>query len=129
MSKSEKNIDKLSLPEKLKLLTSTPDAVIDLLAKQTGKPASTVEYTPEEIQVAVHELSHTLTPEQYEAHLNEQEKNLIDGAEEISTTIDSIKNPESKKTLEVAELVVDDDKTHETEKRDAEIRGTDDDGR
>ncbi len=117
MSKIEKNIDKLSLPEKLKLLTSSPDAVIDLLAKQTGKPASTVEYTPEEIQAAVHELSHTLTPEQYEAHLNEQEKNLIDGAEEISTTINAIKNPEAKKPLEVNDIIVDDGNPHSAPSR------------
>lgn len=95
MSKSEKNIDKLTFAEKLKLKTATPDGVMNLFEKKANKPESVVDYTPEDIHEKLqHEISHSLTSEQYEAELNEATTTLSEGAAEISNKLQNLTAPE-----------------------------------
>lgn len=108
MSKSEKNIDKLTFAEKLKLKTANPDGVMNLFEKKANKPESVVDYTPEDIHEKLqHEISHSLTSEQYEAELNEATTTLSEGAAEISNKLQNLTSPE------FGEIVVDGEKANQ----------------
>lgn len=111
------NIDKLSLVDKIKLVTSKNSSdVLDFAMKEKNQKSPVTEvYSPEQVESA----THTIAPEVYEATLEEQNDLLVNGAADINKKMEEISQAEKdtaekprnnqetgKSTISVEEIIV-----------------------
>lgn len=86
------NIDKLSIVDKIRLVTSKNSSdVLDFAMKEKNQKSPVTEvYSPDQVETA----THTIAPEVYEATLEEQNDLLVKGAADINKKMEEISKAE-----------------------------------